>query len=204
MQTIRPKTIDDLKSFIASSPETEDFLNDMMKPTAEDVIYSIASAAGSASALSDPGSAVAEIRRLCENHFNSNPAVEAIKSFMEGPDEWDVAAKFEDSKGSGRCASTIDAMGSSDGAFEIEICEVGPLYFIRAAEFDDSDWFTSLKDAVAYAEEEYSEYIAQYEESLYEDDEAEDEDEDEDEAEEGDEDEEGDGEEDKSDGTKHP
>lgn len=175
MQRIKPKTIDDLKSFIAASPETEKFLNGMMKPTPEEIIRSIAGAAGSASAVSDPGRTLAEIRRLSEDYLKSNPAAKAIKSFVEGPDEWDVAAKIEEAQGDHDSVDSIQAMGSC-GVFDIDICKAGPLYFTWAPEFGRIEWFTSVEDARAHAFEEYSEYIAQYEESLEEEDEDEEED----------------------------
>ncbi|KAB2639796.1 MAG: hypothetical protein DVB25_04935 [Verrucomicrobia bacterium] len=46
----------------------------------------------------------------------------------------------------------------SDGHFSITVRGIDSYYFIQASEFDDIGYFTSVKDALAYAETEYKSY----------------------------------------------
>jgi hypothetical protein len=81
----------------------------------------------------------------------------------------------------GSLASSIDAWGADD-AFQIEIYRFGPIYWIRALEFDDIGYFGSQRDAERHAAFEYSGLIEAYEENAYgsdEDDEDEDDEEEE-------------------------
>jgi hypothetical protein len=154
-----PRTMDELREFIAASPETEKFLNSIFKPSPDDVIRSIAEAARSTSATSSPGCVLAEIRRLAENYLDPNPAAKAIRSFSEGADQWDVAGLIESAADAHHEVDSIDAMGSSAGVFRIAICKAGPLYFTHAPEFDSIKWFTSAEAASNHAWDEYSGYI---------------------------------------------
>jgi hypothetical protein len=53
--------------------------------------------------------------------------------------------------------STFYANGS-DGHFPIEIMNFGPVYFVRATEFDDIGFFGSEAEAVSFAKTEYEAY----------------------------------------------
>ena len=50
---------------------------------------------------------------------------------------------------------TIDAAAPDCDFFEIELWSTGPVFWIRANEYDDIGYFPSLAEARAYAEMEY-------------------------------------------------
>ena len=47
----------------------------------------------------------------------------------------------------------VEAAAPDDDIFEVEIWSTGPVFWIRANEFDDIGYFSSLAEARAYAEE---------------------------------------------------
>ncbi|PAW63903.1 MAG: hypothetical protein B9S36_03755 [Verrucomicrobiia bacterium Tous-C2TDCM] len=53
----------------------------------------------------------------------------------------------------------IEASGGEGYDFEIEVLSFGPIFWVRAPEFDDIGYFTSLEDALWHAREFYEPYI---------------------------------------------
>lgn len=51
---------------------------------------------------------------------------------------------------------------NSNSEFGINILEFAGVYFVRAPEFDDSDFFNSKKEAIKWAEYNYETYITDY------------------------------------------
>lgn len=53
----------------------------------------------------------------------------------------------------------IEASGGEGYDFDIEIHSFGPIFWVRAPEFDDIGYFTSLADALWHARDSYEPYI---------------------------------------------
>jgi hypothetical protein len=89
---------------------------------------------------------------------------------------------FEDYLESGELEATVhdesfleeefEASGGPEHIFNVEIYSFGPVYSIRANEFDDIEYFATKKEAEEYALSEYGPYIDTFEE-LEEDEEGE-------------------------------
>jgi len=119
-----------------------------------------------------------EIRALLTAHLaGQRPEVEqddgrdivqeALDSFRSGEDRWDVSGILDEEEGD--FCDSIEALGREYERFEIEIYQVGPIYRIRANEFDDIKWFGSEQEAIDHAREEFAPYIEALEESEDED-----------------------------------
>jgi len=54
---------------------------------------------------------------------------------------------------------SINGLGPDNDVFPIDIMRYGPVFFIRAPEFDDKGYLSSVKEARAYAEGEFEPYI---------------------------------------------
>jgi hypothetical protein len=75
---------------------------------------------------------------------------------------------------------SIPASGGPENAFEVQIMNYGPVFWIHANELDDVGYFTSMDDAEAHAFDEYDAYIsAAAEEEEWDEDDEEDDDEEE-------------------------
>ncbi|RFC43009.1 MAG: hypothetical protein DVB23_002834 [Verrucomicrobia bacterium] len=78
----------------------------------------------------------------------------AIARFRSGDDGqfWDLIQNEMD-LGSGDFETSLMAAAPDDDVFEIEIFSLGPVFWIRANEFDDIGFFGNRQDALAYAED---------------------------------------------------
>jgi hypothetical protein len=102
-----------------------------------------------------------DIQKLIAGEYGPE-ADAAIGRFRSGDDDalWDL---IEDNKQeiSGSPEEAIDAAAPDDDIFGIEIWSTGPVFWIRANEFDDIGYFPSLPEARAYAEVEFESHITE-------------------------------------------
>jgi len=96
-----------------------------------------------------------DIQKLIAKEYGTE-AEAAIGRFRAGDDSdlWDL---IEENKQeiSASPEEVIEAAAPDDDIFEIEVWSTGPVFWIRANEFDDIGYFGSLADARAYAEMEF-------------------------------------------------
>jgi hypothetical protein len=52
----------------------------------------------------------------------------------------------------------------SFGAFPIDVCQFGPVFWVKAQEFDLVGYFSTLEEASEVAKDEYEPFVASYEE----------------------------------------
>lgn len=95
------------------------------------------------------------------NHYGEEEAA-ALARFQAGDDDdlWDL---IEDHKRGSleEFATSLMAAAADDDVFEIEILSAGPVFWIRANEFEDIGYFGSQYDALAYAEDYFDPYISE-------------------------------------------
>jgi len=100
-----------------------------------------------------------DIQKLIAEEYGPE-ADAAIGRFRSGDDGdlWDL---IEDNKDAtfGTLEVSIEAAAPDDDIFGIEIWSTGPVFWIRANEFDDIGYFPSLPEARAYAEVEFESHI---------------------------------------------
>jgi hypothetical protein len=72
--------------------------------------------------------------------------------------EWFEGWRLEDSD---ELVHQIEAAGPENDTFSINIYRTGPLYWVRALEFDDACYFATEKDAVEYAENNFESFITE-------------------------------------------
>jgi hypothetical protein len=101
------------------------------------------------------------IKKLVTEHYGPD-AKQQMKQFQAG-EVGDLLALVEESKMdlSGSPEDTIEAAAPDDDIFEIELWETGPVFWIRANEFDDIGYFPSLKSARTYAKQEFESFISE-------------------------------------------
>ena len=77
---------------------------------------------------------------------------------------WDII--HEAVKNEAECIDSISGMvlGSTDDndAFPIQIMNYGPVYYVRAPEFDDSDFFLTEEAAWEHAQNDFEPFITAY------------------------------------------
>ena len=102
-----------------------------------------------------------KIKKLVTEHYGPT-AKERMKQF-QGGNIGDLVDLIEENKQelSGAPKETIDGAAPDDDVFEIELLAAGPVYWIRANEFDDIGYFPSLKDARSHAEIEFESFISE-------------------------------------------
>lgn len=100
-----------------------------------------------------------EVLTACEADLGAKAAsvIERARSgdsadFLEWFEEWRI-------NNTDNIADEIDAAAPYDDVFAIEIVEAGPLFWIRANEFDDLCYFDSLEGARACANEHFEGFI---------------------------------------------
>ena len=100
-----------------------------------------------------------DIQKLIAEEYGPE-ADAAIGRFRSGDDGdlWDL---IEDNKDAtfGTLEVSIDAAAPDDDVFGIEIWSTGPVFWIRANEFDDIGYFPSRDEARRYAEVEFESHI---------------------------------------------
>ncbi len=98
---------------------------------------------------------------LISSHYGAEKDA-TIDRFKSGDDTdlWDL---IEDEKRDSleEFEDSLTAAAPDDDVFEIEIMSAGPVFWIRANEFEDIGYFCSRKDAVAHAEEYFESYISE-------------------------------------------
>lgn len=123
------------------------------------------------SSESEAGAKLEQVRAVLAELNERDNAREALDAFRDGRDEATVYDAIEQEKDSENIEKTIEALGSYDEEFDILICSAGPLYFVRANEFDDMEWFGGCDDAKAFAEGEFESFITALSEREEEDEE---------------------------------
>jgi len=100
-----------------------------------------------------------DIQKLIAEEYGPE-ADTAIGRFRSGDDGdlWDL---IEDNKDAtfGTLEVSIEAAAPDDDIFGIEIWSTGPVFWIRANEFDDIGYFPSRDEARRYAEVEFESHI---------------------------------------------
>lgn len=101
------------------------------------------------------------IKKLVTEHYGTD-AKQRMKQFQAG-EAADLLDLIEVSKMdlSGSPEDTIEAAAPNDDIFEIELWETGPVFWIRANEFDDIGYFLSLQGARIYAKQEFESFISE-------------------------------------------
>ena len=101
------------------------------------------------------------IKKLITEHYGSE-AKERLNQFEAGEID-DLLDLIEENKFemSGSPEDTIDGAAPDNDTFEIEIWAVGPVYCIRAPEFDDIGYFSSLEAARNHAACEFEGFISE-------------------------------------------
>jgi hypothetical protein len=102
-----------------------------------------------------------EVQATLKSRF-AGRASSILQHMEDGSDLGDDADPVSDlleSLVKDECCEVDTFYGSgSDGYFPITICNLGPVSFIRASEFDDIGYFGSTNDARSHAEDEYEPY----------------------------------------------
>jgi hypothetical protein len=100
-----------------------------------------------------------DIQKLIAGEYGpeSDAAIGRFRSGDDG-DLWDL---IEDNKDAtfGTLEVSIEAAAPDDDIFGIEIWSTGPVFWIRANEFDDIGYFPSRDEARRYAEVEFESHI---------------------------------------------
>ena len=100
-----------------------------------------------------------DIQELIAKEYGpeSDAAIGRFRSGDDG-DLWDL---IEDNKDAtfGTLEVSIDAAAPDDDVFGIEIWSTGPVFWIRANEFDDIGYFPSRDEARRYAKVEFESHI---------------------------------------------
>ena len=102
-----------------------------------------------------------DIQKLIAEEYGPE-ADAAIGRFRAG-DDGDLWDPIEENKQeiSGSPEESIDAAAPDDDIFEIEIWSTGPVFWIRANEFDDIGYFPSRDEARRYAEDFFEGLISE-------------------------------------------
>ncbi|MBU6301989.1 MAG: hypothetical protein KGS60_10575 [Verrucomicrobia bacterium] len=113
------------------------------------------------SAFKDQILSCPKILDLIANHYGGEVEA-ALARFQAGNDDdlWDLIA--DQKRGSlEEFATSLMAAAPDDDVFEIEILSAGPVFWIRANEFEDIGYFGSQYDALVYAEDYFDPYISE-------------------------------------------
>ena len=156
-----PQPINEFKVLILNSEDTYETLDRFLTPSPSSFLQNIDSIL-SEPAASDNDEILEKIRGALRE-WKRDLAQEKIDAQRMNPEDDDILEIFEGIKdrGSASLCETINALGANE--FDIQIFQIGPLFFIQANEFDDIEWFGSEEDALAHAREEFSTFIEAYE-----------------------------------------
>jgi hypothetical protein len=158
----QPQPIAAFRDLILESKETHYLLNEKLKPTPYEIILTISSVIDEPDSAGNATEILSQVKAVIEEYIHRDIAQEALDSLRKGEDKWDVLGILQlikDENFDAKWCDWIKARGADGEEFEIEIMKVGPLYFIRANEFDEFAWFGSQKDAVDFANEEFASFI---------------------------------------------
>ena len=105
-----------------------------------------------------------EVLATCREKFPGN-AADVIEragkgdaaNFLDWFEEWSTESPEE-------LVCQLDGAGPCDDTFAININRSGPLYWIRAVEFDDECYFGSEEDAINYVESTFESFITELDE----------------------------------------
>lgn len=100
-----------------------------------------------------------EADTMLANASSGNPA-----DFLDWFGNWRMEGKEE-------LVHQIEGAAPDNDTFSININRCGPLYWIRAVEFDDEYYFSSEEDATEYAESNFESFITELAERRKEEDE---------------------------------
>jgi hypothetical protein len=165
MDHSQPNPISAFYQLILECEDIYDLLDKELRPSPYSIIEEIKSLLDANSAMENPSATLETIKGMIKEFMDRDFARESLDSLKKGEDEWDVLEIIERAKDNGGDLSDfIPAMGACEEPFDIEIRQVGSLFFIRANEFDDIAWFASKDAAIQYAKEEFSSEIKAYEE----------------------------------------
>ena len=95
---------------------------------------------------------IKSLPKMLKNNNSRNEIVKILEEYIN--DNLDANLKI---------VETIDGKGSDD--FPINIHEFHGIFWVSAPEFDDHGYFTSLTDAVNFAEHRYEPFITNYKEN---------------------------------------
>ena len=100
-----------------------------------------------------------EVLAACQTDLGARAA--SVFERARNGDSTDFVEWFEEWRmnHTGNIADEIDAAAPYDDVFAIEIVQAGPLFWIRANEFDDLCYFESLEGAQACAHEHFEGFI---------------------------------------------
>lgn len=101
------------------------------------------------------------IKKLVTEHYGAE-ARQRMKQFRAGEID-DLVELIEDNKIqlADSPVETIHGAAPDNDVFHIKLCAVGPVFYIRANEFDDIGYFSSLEEARIYAEFEFEGFISE-------------------------------------------
>jgi hypothetical protein len=101
------------------------------------------------------------IKKLVTEHYGAE-ARQRMKQFRVGEID-DLVELIEINKLqlAESPVETLQGAAPDNDVFHIELCAVGPVFYIRANEFDDIGYFSSLKKARIYAESEFEGFISE-------------------------------------------
>lgn len=96
---------------------------------------------------------IKSLPKMLKNNNSRNEIVKILEEYIY--DNLDANLKI---------VKTLDGKGSYD-AFSINIHEFHGIFWVSAPEFDNHGYFTSLADAVNFAEHRYEPFITNYKEN---------------------------------------
>jgi hypothetical protein len=151
-----PRQIKEFKDFILQSDETKVLLENHFHDKSLDTFGRIKEIANKHKSYNK--NLLIDISKLIDEWKKENPE-SIMESFRNGDDEDNIYSIIQDRLDFGPSEEEEIPACGSDGEFNINICKAGPLYLIRANDFDDILWFSSLEEAVSHAKEYYSDFI---------------------------------------------
>jgi hypothetical protein len=154
----QPQEIEELKDFIIQSHEIYTLLEKNFTAKSSVIFTEIKKLVNKVRSFNKNKDVMIEISNLITEWENEKPDI-ILESFRNGVYENKVYDLIQDELDSGPLEEEQIRASGSYGEFFICICKVGPLYLIRANEFDDILWFCSKEDALSHAKEEYSDFI---------------------------------------------
>lgn len=161
-----PKKLGELKDIIAHSNNIRSLMEHHFDEKSYNFFYQIKKLINDVTSSKNNLDVLIKISKLISEWEKEKPDV-ILESFRNGINEDAVYDIIQEELDRGPLVVEQIKASGGGGNFNIEICEVGPLYLIKANEFDDILWFTSMEDAMSHAQDVYSEFIDEIIESEY-------------------------------------